>query len=74
VNGLLLLKLTTVLPNPKLPLRLMPSCLIKSRSTSATVTFNMIWSRARTMIALTTLLPAPTASAEPILSSRVAMS
>ena len=40
-NGLVLLKLMTVAPQLKLPLRSMPSCLIRSRCTSATVTFNM---------------------------------
>ena len=35
-----------------------------SRSTSATVTLSMIWSRPRTTMALTTLPPAPTVSAD----------
>ena len=40
--------------------RSMPSCLMTSRCTSATVTLSMTWSRPRTVMPLTTLLPSPT--------------
>ncbi len=38
----------------------MPSCLMTSRRTSATVTLSMTWSRPRTVMPLTTLVPSPT--------------
>jgi hypothetical protein len=43
-KGFVLLKLTTAAPTPKLPLRLMPSCLMTVRFTSATVTLSITWS------------------------------
>src|SRR5258708_35649396 len=56
-KALVVLKLRTVVPKPTLALRSMPSCLMTVRFTSATVTFNITWSRPRTVMALTTWLP-----------------
>src|SRR3981081_853129 len=54
VNGLLLLNFTTDGAEVRLALRSMPSCLMIERWTSASVTFNITWSRPRTAIELTT--------------------
>ena len=59
VKGLLLAKSMTVAPKLTLALRSIPSCLIKSRCTSATVTFSSTWSRPRTAMLLTTLALSP---------------
>ena len=54
-NGLTLLMLKLLPATRQVPLKLMPSCFSASRFTSATVTFSITWSRARTVSELKTL-------------------
>jgi hypothetical protein len=59
-NGLAVAKLTTAAPLPSVPERSMPSCLMMSRWTSATVTLSITCWRPRITMPLTTLVLSPT--------------